>query len=287
MPAGTAGSLHFEDCIHDFQTLNNQRVVSGKDSVANELQKARIHDAARWIRLGSVWGLAGQVQFGVVDRAGAGDLSGRSWIEAHKVTRGSCDQRSLGRYGPLLEMGSKEVRIAFKESRRVIILLGARERSCTDESGDDHRQSRRGVSAAFFPPFFSCYRAAMQQKGDSPVYHHARVEIAQKLTLVKAPGEQHWERNFIQLHPLPESVAIDPEVLWKPTVLFLPGGQVYQSAQRGVCIAGSKQAHGALHHVACPNQVVPALPLFVVARLAPGNRERRDKRTLVQLVFVR
>src|SRR5665213_19332 len=103
---------------------------------------------------------------------------------------------------------------------------------------------------------------------------------------MKTRCEQYGERHLIQLHPFPERLAIHPEILRKAAIFLLSRSQIDQSAQRRIGIAGRKQSHGALYHVTGPDKVITALALFVVARRAPGNRERCDKRAPKQLVFV-
>ncbi len=93
---------------------------------------------------------------------------------------------------------------------------------------------------------------------------------------MQPPRQEDGKGYFIQLLAFPISCSIHPEVLGKAPVFFLPRRQIDQHSCGRLYLTGCEQAHGALHHVSCPHEMVPALALL--HRSAP--RPRGLRRTL-------
>src|SRR6185437_4110615 len=106
------------------------------------------------------------------------------------------------------------------------------------------------------------------------------------MKLLEAPGQEYWKCYFIELHPVSKGIAVDPEVLWKPAIFFLPGGEIDQSTKRGGRISRRQKTHGGFDHVTRPDEVVTAFSVLVVSRIAPGNSHRCHEGALKQLVLM-
>ena len=61
-PTRACRGIHLERCIHHAQARQDQRVISGKDAITNQLQKSRIDDVASRIGGGRSLRLAGQFE---------------------------------------------------------------------------------------------------------------------------------------------------------------------------------------------------------------------------------
>src|SRR5215469_11163954 len=122
-------------------------------------------------------------------------------------------------------MAAKEIRVAFDERCRLIILFRAKECSGANERGNDGGKSGWRIAAGFLPAFFAGDGPLMQQEACRPLDHDEWIEFGQKAKLLETPCQKHGECNFVELHRVAKGIAVDPEVLEKAAVLFLSGRQ--------------------------------------------------------------
>ena len=187
---------------------------------------------------------------------------------------------------PFFQMRRKPVRVIEQEVRCDFVLLVARKFRCAHQARDDCRQCRRRVTGILLPTFLRRHRPVQNQITRGARDQRPGIELPESVCLLQSPGEQNRHRHFIQLNSFPVSLAHNRTVLRQAAIGSLDTRQPDQRAQRRLRLPAGQQCRGGLHHVARPDQMIPAA-VAVILRIAPRNTQRRDERALARLVFMR
>src|SRR4029077_1662673 len=203
--------------------------------------------------------------------------TGGDGVDADEMTVDARDERAGARDGPGVYMTLEEVGVFLEKARRLRVTPIRCEARGAHEGRDAHGERGGGVAAVLLPALLRRDGALADQVPGRAHHQRVGIEIAERVRLMQPPGEQDRERDLVQLDALPVWLTIDPEVLIETAVGPLRAGEINEGPKRQVRVARREQPERAVHHVTGPDEMV-ATQVFISLRLAPGDRERRDRR---------
>ena len=265
MPEHAAWRRHAELTVDDAQRVDDRRVVRREHAEADEVEEARVDDAA----------LVDVRVAAVADAVGGARVRVAVLGEAQEVRPARV--RAVGRRGPALDLrlpvvGGRQVAVG---RRRVVV--GGRDLRRAHQAGDLAGDRGGGVARLVLPAILRRPRrgVAVLLEADQEVRGALDVRPRRGVAAPELVGQHDRERDLVELQPAPEGRAGRRRVLRERAVgLLLLVEQEVQGATGAGGVAVGDQGGGDLVEVARPDQVVRA-----ARRLAapdPRHRGRGD-----------